>query len=411
MKNNGIEAKERQLKSSQNWTSRTIEQALLERSRQAALAFGVELLEQEVSELCGAPFVRKGDSLFHRGGSEKSSVLLDGARLPIRRPRVRGDSGEAELDTLNKLRDRDLFDSVIGSRMMLGASTRNYKPLVDTYAKKLSISKSSVSRAFKRASQKDLDDINQSSLKEERFVAILIDGICFSRRTVIGVVGITSDLRKIPLGLKEGDTENSEVVKDLLSSLIARGFTLTCEKILAVIDGGKALRKGLKDIFGERVVIQRCYLHKYRNLIGYAPKQYHKQIRWRMKKMMGLTSFEDALKELISFTQWLSTISHEAQSSMEEVGEELLTVHKLKLTRELRISLSSTNMIESLFGAVRSKTNRVKNWDKDKTQITRWVASAMKSQQPKLRKLSGHKQAHILISALGNKVDRERKVA
>jgi putative transposase len=394
---------------SEGMTSRAIQEVLLERSKQAAFAFGVELLEQEVEALCGAPFVRKGDDLCHRGGSEKTSLLLDGAKYGFRRPRVRNEDGEVDLEILEKLRDQDLFDTKIRSRMMLGATTRNYEGLIDSYAKKLSVSKSTVSRAFKRASQKDLDDINKADLKAETFVALLIDGVCFADRTVIGAVGVTADLRKIPLGIREGDTENSVVVKDLLANLIERGFRLHCARLLAVIDGGKALKKALHDVFGERVIIQRCYLHKYRNLTGYAPKRYHKQIHWRMKKMMGLVTFEDALKELVSFTQWLSEISLEAHSSMEEVGEELLALHKLGLTKELRKSLSSTNLIESLFSVVRLKTNRVNNWKKDPTQITRWVASAMKAHRPRMKRLSGYKHADILIEALGKRVDQEMK--
>ena len=156
---------------------------------------------------------------------------------------------------------------------------------------------------------------------------------------------------------------------------------------------------------------RQCSTLQLRNLKKYAPERYHKQIHWRMKKMMGLVDYNEALKELVSFTQWLSEISHEAHSSMEEVGNELLTLHKLGLTKELRMSLSSTNLIESLFGVIRLKTNRVNNWKKDKTQITRWVASAIKAHAPKMRKLSGSKHAHILLDALGRKVDQERKLA
>ncbi len=413
-KDNQTELSLRQQKS-ETWTSQAIQEALLERSKQAAFRLGVELLEQEVTALCGAPFVRKGDELCYRGGSEKSSILLDGARYPILRPRVRNEDGEVSLQTLSQLRDQDLFDDKIRERMMRGATTRNYDGLVDSYAEKLSTSKSTVSRAFKRASQKDLDDINTGDLKAESFVALIIDGICFSGKTVIAAVGVTWDFRKVPIGIREGDTENSEVVRDLLSSLIERGFTLHCERLLAVIDGGKALKRGLKDVFGERIVIQRCYLHKYRNLLGYAPKQYHRQIHWRMKKMMGLVSFDEALKELLSFTEWLSSISHEAHSSIEEVGEELLTVHKLGLTKDQRRSLSSTNVIESIFGGVRRRTNRVNNWKRDTTQITRWLASSIKAQHTRLKRISGAKDADVLINALGRRLDqnvqKEYKVA
>lgn len=226
--------------------------------------------------------------------------------------------------------------------MMKGVTTRNYEPVISAYAKKLGVKKSSVSRAFKRASQEQLDEINQSSLKDHSFIGIVIDGVEFQGRTVIGALGITPTLEKIPLGIREGDTENSEVVKDLLSSIVERGFVLHCERLLAIIDGSKALRKALTDVFGDRLLTQRCWIHKLRNLLKYAPDGHHRQIQWRMKKLMSIVNYAEALKELDSLIQWLSTISVEAEHSMQEVGGELLTLHQLGISGTLRKSLSTT---------------------------------------------------------------------
>ena len=159
-------------------SAENLQQMLVERSRNAALALGVELLEQEVAALCGPRYARKREAqLCHRGGSEETSLILDGARYPARRPRVRGALGEVELPSLEKLRDQDLLDCQIQERMIRGVSTRNYDPVVSAYAKKLGVSKSSVSRAFVRASQKDLDALNHSSLEGHAFVALMIDGV------------------------------------------------------------------------------------------------------------------------------------------------------------------------------------------------------------------------------------------
>ncbi len=215
-------------------TPRDVENVLMERGRLAALSLGMELLEQEVGLRCGRPFERKQGELLYRGGSEESSILIDGAKYPIRRPRIRSNEGEREIETLTKLQDVDLFDGHIVDRMMKGVTTRNYDSVISAYARKLGVKKSSVSRAFKRASQEQLDDINHSNLKEYTFIGIAIDGVEFQGRTVIGALGITPMLEKIPLGIREGDTENSEVVKDLLSSLIDRGFTLHCQRLLAM---------------------------------------------------------------------------------------------------------------------------------------------------------------------------------
>ena len=392
-------------------TSRDIENVLMERGRLAALSLGMELLEQEVGLRCGRPFQRKNAELLYRGGSEASSVLIDGAKYPIRRPRIHNDEGEQEIETLRKLQDVDLFDGHIVDRMMKGVTTRNYDPVISAYATKLGVKKSSVSRAFKRASEAQLEEINHSSLKEHSFIGIVIDGVEFQGRTVIGALGITPTLEKIPLGIREGNTENSEVVKDLLSSIIERGFTLHCARLLAIIDGSKAFRKGLSDVFGDRLITQRCWIHKLRNLLKYAPDSHHRQIQWRLKKLMSIVNYAEALKELDSITQWLSTISIEAENSMKEVGGELLTLHQLGISGTLRRSLTTTNMIESLLSVVRRKTNRVTNWKKDKTQILRWVAASICSHRSRMRRVMGYRDGVKLIVALGGTLDLQVKTA
>jgi transposase-like protein len=392
-------------------TSREIQTMLMERGKLAALSFGMELLEEEVGILCGRPFERKEGGLYYRGGSEKTRLVIDGVKYPIRRPRVHGEDGECELETLNRLHDKDLFDDRIADRMMNGVTTRNYDGVISAYANKLGVKKSSVSRAFKRASQEQLDEINHSKLEAHTFVAIVIDGIEFAGRTIVGALGVTATMQKIPLGIREGSTENSEVVKDLLSSIVERGFKLHCAKLLAILDGSKALRKGLNDIFGDRLTTQRCWIHKLRNLLSYAPKGHHKQIQWRMKKLMSIVNYAEALKELDSITTWLSTISVEAKKSMQEVGEELLTVHKLGITGTLRKSLTTTNMIESMFSVVRRKTNRVTNWDRDRTQILRWVAASICSHKSKMRRVMGFRDGVKLVVALGGELDLQVKTA
>ncbi len=394
-------------------TAKNLQEMLLERARSAALAFGVALLEQEVEALCGARYERKAETgLCHRGGSEQTSLVIDGARHSIRRPRVRDADGEVNLPSLAKLCDQDLLDEQMQDRLVRGVSTRNYEPVVTGYAGKLGISKSSVSRAFVRASQKDLDELNNANLGEHRFVALMVDGVEFASRTVVVALGITDTLEKVPLGAREGDTENALLVKDLLASVVERGFTIHAEKILAVIDGAKALKKALKDVFGDRVLLQRCWLHKLRNLQSYVPRQHQPQLYWRMKKLMNLVRHDEAVKELESMTHWLAGISQDGHASMLEVGQELLTVHKLGLPRSLRQGLSSTNAIESLIGVVRLDTYRVKNWKSKKTdQILRWVASSIKRHRQKMRRLKGYEQAVLLSSALGTKLEIQSAMA
>lgn len=390
----------------------TVQEMMLARAKNAALAFGVGLLEQEAELLCGQPYARKNGELCHRGGSEETSIIADGVRYAVRRPRVRDERGEVALPVLAKLRDRDLLDEQMLSRMVRGVSTRNYEEVINGYAGKLGVSKSTVSRAFVRASQKDLDALNGADLTPYGFVAIMIDGVEIAGKTVVVALGITEALEKIPLGIREGDTENAALVKDLLASIIERGFTLHCTKILAVLDGAKALKKAVKDVFGDRVLIQRCWLHKLRNAKKYLSKQYHPELFRRMKKLMTTVRHDEAVKDLQAIIHWAGQLSHETQGSFEEVGMELLTVHRLGLPKLLRESLTTTNAAESLIGVVRTKSDRVKNWKSVKTKQTlRWVASSIQVHRKKMRRLRGYEFNNALITALGGAVAKQKQSA
>lgn len=177
-----------------------IQAVLLERAKQAALAMAVALLEQDAEALCGRRYERKSAGLGYRGGHEQTSVVVEGARYAVRRPRVQKHNREMALPTLAKLQSRDLLDHQMRQRMVLGVRTRNYEQVIDGYSEKLGVSRSSVSRAFVRASQKDLESINEGRLDGAPFVAVLIDGVAIGGRTVVAALGITAAMEKIPLG-------------------------------------------------------------------------------------------------------------------------------------------------------------------------------------------------------------------
>lgn len=395
------------------FSSQNLQRMILEGCKNAAIKLGTELLNQEVERLSGAKFSHKNEYQAWRGGSDRTKIIVGGSKLQITRPRVRGKDGEIPLSILKQLQDQDIFDDEIKSRLVRGVSTRNYDPVIESWSEKLSTSKSTVSRAFIRASRKDLEIINNRDLSEHKFISIMIDGVEIAGRSLIVVLGITDECEKIPLGLREGSTENSVVIKDLLSEIRGRNFIFYTDRILAVTDGAKAIKKALKDIYGDKVLIQRCWLHKLRNLQNYIPGHLHKQLWWRMKKLMNLKSFTEAKKELLSLITWLSEISIEAENSMMEVGQELLTVHELEINSELRKTFYSTNPIESLIFGIRHRISRVKNWksSKKKDQIQRWFASSILAHQKKMRKLRGHKNVEKLITNLKTKVEPNEKSA
>ena len=391
----------------------TIQEVLLDRCRLAALAFGSALLDDDVERLCGAAFSRKEPGMNWRGGSEDSSIVVGSQKVSIKRPRVRNEQGEVELPVLKKLRSQDLLDQKMREKMILGVSSRKYEKVIDGYSRNLGVSKSSVSRAFVRASARCLSEINESDLSKHEFIGIMIDGTYVGGRMIVVALGITSELEKVPLGLKDGNTESAEVVKELLHAVQERGFKLHCDYLLAIIDGGKALPKALKEVFGKKVLIQRCWIHKHRNIKEYIPERYHHELLSKLKRLMGLKRFEEARKEMTKLRTWLLSISYDAATSLDEAGEDLLTLHKLGIDGELRKSLYSTNPIESLFSVVKEKIRRVKNWKSHKSaQTLRWVASAMLDhKKTKMRKLRGQNQRFALISALNESVDIKTKAA
>lgn len=390
-----------------------VQKMLLTRAKNSVLELAIELLEQDMEMLCGKKFSRKEDDLCHRGGNEVSSLFVDGAKYPIRKPRANKDGVEVQLPTFEKLRDRDLLDTQILERLMKGISSRNYEDVIASFSEKMGVSKSSVSRAFQRASKKHLEDLNSSDLSAHNFVAILIDGTGFGEQTLVVAMGITDDNQKVPLGLVAGNTENAGVVKDLLTSVVDRGFDFNTKRILVVVDGGKALKSAVRSLWGDNALIQRCWIHKLRNIKDYIPEVNHGQLWRRMKRMMGLNSYKMAQKEYKSLADWLYTINSDAKKSLDEAGEELLTVHSLEVTGTFKKVLTTTNLIESLIGVVKSKTGRVKNWEyhpKTKSKVERdkalrWAATAIQVHRNKMRRVyGGKKQMDSLMNTL-NKVD------
>ena len=395
-------------------SSMDVQRLMASRAKDAMAKLGTELLEQDVERLTGPKFSRKGKERLYRGGSAKTSLLVDGSKFPFDRPRVRDQNGlEVELPVFSKLRDQDLYDEQVAARLIEGVSTRNYQPVVDALSKKTGISKSAVSRAFIKASKKDLEEINSADLSAYKFVSLFIDGTNFSDKTAVVAFGITAKCEKIPLGLKEGTTENAELVKDLLSSIVSRGFKMATYRLLAILDGGKALKCAVKALWGDSVLIQRCWIHKLRNLRDYIPKENHAQLSWRMKKIMGLNSLDAAKEELARLRDWLGEISVDAVGSLDEGGLDLLTLHELGVTGSLRKSLASTNIIESLIGISKRKTKRVSNWKYHpklkrkipRDKVLRWMASTIQSHRPKMRPLRGHGSVDVLIKGL-NRLDQ-----
>jgi len=264
-----------------------------------------------------------------------------------------------------------------------------------------------VSSAFRRAAQKDLDALNGRSLADWTFAAIYIDGTSFAEHTCIVAMGLEIDGTKRILGVVEGATENAELVRDLLENLQERGLETT-KRALFVIDGSKALRKAIRDVFGDRALVQRCQLHKRRNIESYLPPSRQAEVRRRLNAAWGMSRYDDALKELRRVHAWLKTISESAAASLAEALEETLTVHRLGVTGALRRTLVTSNPIESANDVIKENARRVKRWN-GSAMVLRWVGTGLVKAEAQFRRVKGYKQMKLFVAALENESLSEGK--
>lgn len=367
--------------------------------RGAAVAMVRGLFLEEMEKLCGPMFTRKGSEFCHRGGSDPGSVILQGQRVKLQKPRLKRGGKEVELQTYAALQGYDLLSGRVTKKMLAGVSSRDYGDLLEDIEGSTGLSKSTVSRAFLRGSKQALEEINGRDLTSYDFVSIMVDGIELGNRCVIVALGITDKGKKILIGLREGDTENWEVCKDLFQSLISRGLK-TQFPVLFVTDGSKALKKAIRKVFGDSHPVQRCVRHKERNILSYISHGYHLEFRRRWKKLHGCVDYVTAKREYFALVDWLGRINNSALNSLEEAEMETLTVIKLQVPRTLRTTLMSTNPIESAFSIAKPKMMRVKNWKTGSDQASRWTAATLLLAEKKFRIIRGHKSIPVLVNEL-----------
>jgi len=243
---------------------------------------------------------------------------------------------------------------------------------------------------------------------------IAVDGIVFQDHTILIALGVTSGAEKVILGVHEGTTENSGVVKALLRDLIERGLS-TEHVLLFVIDGAKALRSAITGLFGKLALIQRCQVHKERNVLDHLPEEMRTGTRRAMRDAYASADFETALKQLERLARSLERDHPGAAASLREGLLETLTLTKLGVSGWLYRCLRSTNLIESLNSRVSHFTRNVHRW-RDGEMLVRWVATAVREAEKNFRRLKGHKDMPRLIAALdahpsSPRLDMKKKAA
>ena len=374
-----------------------------------------QLMEEERESLCGAKGRHLDERPLWRSGSAPSQVTLGGARVEIQRLRVRGPDGEVRLESFEWASSRDAMERHTMEAIASGVSTRNYRRTLDTAvagADRRSASKSSVSRRFKALSAKQMEKFLSSSLEGEDIRAVYVDAKHFRDHCILIALGVSTSGRKLVLGLREGSTENTTVVRSLLADLVERGLS-TERPLLFVIDGGKALRRAIKDVFGDTAAVQRCQVHKLRNVEDHLPEGKRASIRRAIRKAWDGKSAKTALRRLRQIASHLERDHPGAAASLREGMEETVTVLDLGLAGALQKTMRSTNPIESLNGSVVRYTRNVKRW-RGGAMIQRWVAAALVDAQSRFHRVRGYRDLPKLVQELERRspyVDRQTKAA
>ncbi|MGH3085061.1 MAG: IS256 family transposase [Gaiellaceae bacterium] len=373
------------------------------------------MLEEEVVDVVGPKGKHDLERTAVRHGRESGEVTLGGRRVQVERPRVRSADGHSEvrLRTYEYFADRDPLTKAVLERMLAGVSTRRYRRTQEPVGADLeraarSTSKSSVSRTFIERTRTSLSELMSRRLDDVRLAVMMIDGLELQGRCCVVALGITTEGVKIPLGLWEGSTENASVATALLSDLVERGLNPE-QGILFVIDGAKALRKAIRNVFGEAPV-QRCQVHKARNVLDHLPERERPVVKQRLRRAWALDDHDRALEQLRVLARELEHTYPGAAGSLREGLEETLTLTRLGVRGNLKRTLESTNPCESMIEIVRRTQRNVKRWSSGEMAL-RWTAAGMLEAERQFRKIIGYRDLATLVIAIERNQDDRRHAA
>lgn len=372
----------------------------------AGLATLASMMDEDAAELCGPRYGRADGKDGHRWGKTTGKVGFHGGKVEIERPRVRArNGGEIALPSWEAALREDLLGKWALNLMLINVSTRKFDRAVrlpggDVPSPKgAGVSKSAVSRRFVALSAERMQDWMAADLSELDLLAIQIDGIHIEDDLMLlAAVGIDGVGEKHPLGVIEGASENAAVAQALLDNLVGRGLDpAVCR--LFIIDGAKALSKAIRNTFGRHTPIQRCQVHKARNIAERLPKPLQAGVRKALRQAWELDDADKAEKLIRNLARRLERDAPGVAASIREGLDEILTVTRLGLPTELRRSLACTNVIENMNGTIRQVCRNVKRWQ-DARMALRWTAAAMLEAAKGFRRLKAHKQLPILRRAL-----------
>lgn len=370
-----------------------------------------EALQQEVTALAG-PRYAHGDATpgVARWGRQAGSIFLADQKVPIVVPRVRNvtEGVELPLATYAQFQTPRTQDVGLFRRVLAGISSREYEAAAEAVPDAFGLTKSSVSRRFITASRTALERFHTRRHDDQDWLVLLLDGKTFAEDQVVIALGVTRTGEKRVLGLVQTATENKNSCAAFLRELVDRGFTAPTG-LLVVLDGAKGLRAAVRDVFGPDIVVQRCQWHKRENVMSYLTKPQQVLFRRKLQSAYALERFAAAKKALLRIGEELAVVNQSAANSLAEGLDETLTLHQLGLHGDLRKSLSTTNLIESVMAQIERKTLRVDHW-RNSAQKQRWCAASLLQIEQNFRRLRGHAHMPLLETALMNKM-RQSTVA
>lgn len=365
---------------------------------QAQLQLLTLIMEDEVGGMTGPRYDRGAPKGVQRWGHEEGSVVINGQKVPVQRPRARGQQGDVKIGSYELFRREEEQQRRIWEALTRGLSTRGYGPTVRESEKAFAIEKSAVSEKFIAMSARKVNELLKRDLSKLRLCALVLDGVEVKQQHLLTALGIDETGRKTILGFHQGASENQAACDGLFSDLASRGLNFR-QLHLNLIDGSKALRSGVRKYCADSSPNLRCQLHKRRNIVGHFADE--EQAGWdrRLANAYDLRSYREAKAALLRIQEELNHLNPSAARSLEEGLEETLTLHRLKVPVELWKTLRSTNVIESAFSIVRVVCRNVKRW-RPGNQVERWVGSGLVVAEKQFRRIDGYRTLPGLIAAL-----------
>jgi putative transposase len=379
-------------------------EGLLAMSVAAGMAVMQTMFEAEITAVAGVKGKHNRQREAVRHGTGKGSVTLGGRRVEVTRPRARTLDGlEVPLQTYSQFASDDLLSQVVLERMLAGVATRRHARIAEPLGKDVldgasSTGRSAVSRRFVKETETALAELLARDLTGEHIKVLMLDGEHMAGRCVIVALAITADGRKLPVGLWDGATENKTVVRSMLADLVSRGLSAD-DGLLVVIDGAKALSAAVNEVFGDLAAVQRCTLHKRRNVADHLPDKEKPWVDAKLVKAFNHPDPEAGLRNAKHLAGLLDKGYPGAANSLREGLEEMFTVARLGIDGRLAKTLVTSNPVESMISIARTTNRNVTRW-RDGHMVLRWTAAGMLNAERSFRRIKGYKQMPQLVEAL-----------